>query len=767
MYSVACHFSSCKKNGASSLTSLNTSGTPTSNPITDTPTISRDNTISHEAQVYSGIITRSLSKVTTLKTESRADLNFINNQARNPPDSVVLTHNEVSSEMDNSSTARLTIYQPENENEQLPPAQSATTSNQPDTFPCRDSLQPPVKVPRWSALESDTLRELEDALRHNGELSNEKLASLMTDRFERVFTIDMVKGHRRKKRTAALVSPGNNKNYVTRITKHLIGALRPEKEHRPKTGRKKMNKPEPSFPLNSKQRKRMAYRKVQQAYYKDPKRVVAHLFYNQPLENVSCPVESGEKALQARLGMSSGLQLHCKRAHPDAFLQTCVQKTKARWSVDEINLLAKVEAKLHPACKNINQVLEQKLTDFHIARNVEMMKGQRRKAAYKELVLQYRRCQQQEKTVGSPCGVVGSSPQVISTSAHDTDALSNDLIREAYSLPEVDIDDLQTKLLHNLAPSSGPSTRGVRKYDSRPQTETTKTNVRVARFKRFQRLFQNNRGKLASHILDGASLDQFNGNIDEATALLVKTLSSRPILPANDEAESSNSPCVSVTQPITAEEVSRELKAARPTAVGPDGLKLHRLRELNAFDIASLFNLWLKAGKLPVSVKASRTIFIPKIDGTSDISKCRPITIASMLYRLFSRIITKGLAAAVHLSERQKAFLPGVNGVFDNASSLYAFIKDAKARALLRKKVHPALFDLISNVLTGTTYAEVKGLKGNAGRRISVLAFADDMTLLADSAAGLKILLKVSSDFLAESGMMLNAERSESFRETR
>ncbi|KRZ67743.1 Retrovirus-related Pol polyprotein from type-2 retrotransposable element R2DM [Trichinella papuae] len=236
------------------------------------------------------------------------------------------------------------------------------------------SLQPPVKAPRWSALESNTLRELEDALRQNGELSNEKLAWLMTDRFERVFTINMVKGHRRKFRetprtggedsrssitresTPALTAQtppstipvnaitsdnpetaeninkklkqhllhcttthnteveaeindiirdhiikGNNKNYVTRITKHLIGAMRPEEERRPKTGRKK-KKPEPSVPLNSKQRKRMAYRKVQQAYHKDPKRVVAHLFHSQPLENVSCPVESGEKALQARLG---------------------------------------------------------------------------------------------------------------------------------------------------------------------------------------------------------------------------------------------------------------------------------------------------------------------------------------------------------------------------------------------------------------------------------------------------------------------------------
>ncbi|KRX12847.1 hypothetical protein T07_2655 [Trichinella nelsoni] len=42
-------------------------------------------------------------------------------------------------------------------------------------------------------------------------------------------------------------------------------------------------------------------------------------------------------------GTKSGLQLHCKRSHPDIFLQTCNQKTKARWSSDEQNLLAKLE----------------------------------------------------------------------------------------------------------------------------------------------------------------------------------------------------------------------------------------------------------------------------------------------------------------------------------------------------------------------------------------------------------------------------------------
>ncbi|KRZ69036.1 hypothetical protein T10_8934 [Trichinella papuae] len=188
----------------------------------------------------------------------------------------------------------------------------------------------------------------------------------------------------------------------------------------------------------------------------------------------------------------NGLQLHCKRAHPDAFLETCSQKTKARWSSDLINYLAKLEASIHPADKNINQVLQQKLTEFRIVRNVEMIKGQRGKATYKELELQYRRDQQAEETVGSPHGAVGSS-QVNTTSAHYGDSVSCDLIREACRMTDVDINELQVQLLCNLASTRTHKSRGVREHDSR---SSIKANVRVARFKRFQRLFQNNRRKL-------------------------------------------------------------------------------------------------------------------------------------------------------------------------------------------------------------------------------------------------------------------------------
>ncbi|KRZ65076.1 hypothetical protein T08_16802, partial [Trichinella sp. T8] len=107
---------------------------------------------------------------------------------------------------------------------------------------------------------------------------------------------------------------------------------------------------------------------------------------------------------------------------------------------------------------------------------------------------------------------------------------------------------------------------------------------------------------LASHIFDKASLEQFGGSIDEASDHLEKFLS-RPRLESDSYSVINGDKSIGVAHPILAEEVELELKASRPSAVGPDGIALEDIKKLNSYDIASLFNLWLKAGDLPESVK--------------------------------------------------------------------------------------------------------------------------------------------------------------------
>ncbi|OUC49836.1 hypothetical protein D917_05021 [Trichinella nativa] len=222
-----------------------------------------------------------------------------------------------------------------------------------------------------------------------------------------------------------------------------------------------------------------------------------------------------------------------------------------------------------------------------------------------------------------------------------------------------------------------------------------KANPRVARFKRFQRLFRSNRRKLAGHILDVASLEQFDGSIEEVSTHLEKILSYRPNSESVEYSAVNAEHGVSITHPILAEENTSTLYALLKDAKA-------RSKEIciATLDLAKAFD----------SVPHSRIL-----------------------------------------------------------------------RALENKNVDPESVDLILKMLTGSTYVEIKGLKGKPitirngvrqgrlqacgpaydfhGEKICILAFADDLTLVADSAAGMKILLKAACDFLAESGMSLNTEK--------
>lgn len=83
----------------------------------------------------------------------------------------------------------------------------------------------------------------------------------------------------------------------------------------------------------------------------------------------------------------AGLSLHVRKIHPEEYHATNIpdQKVKARWDEDECYQLARAEAELVASsvqARKVNASLYEKFPD----RTQEAVKGQRRKAAYKELV---------------------------------------------------------------------------------------------------------------------------------------------------------------------------------------------------------------------------------------------------------------------------------------------------------------------------------------------------------------------------------------------
>uniref|UniRef100_A0A673B3A2 Reverse transcriptase domain-containing protein n=1 Tax=Sphaeramia orbicularis TaxID=375764 RepID=A0A673B3A2_9TELE len=115
--------------------------------------------------------------------------------------------------------------------------------------------------------------------------------------------------------------------------------------------------------------------------------------------------------------------------------------------------------------------------------------------------------------------------------------------------------------------------------------------------------------------------------------------------------------------PISENEVVTSLKQLkREGAPGPDGLKKNELSEWDpkGTKLARLFNTWLVSGKLPILLKGSRTVLIPKSNISDELRqiKCwRPITIGPILLRLFSGILTHRLARACSIHPRQRGFV--------------------------------------------------------------------------------------------------------------
>ncbi|KRZ48319.1 Retrovirus-related Pol polyprotein from type-1 retrotransposable element [Trichinella nativa] len=94
------------------------------------------------------------------------------------------------------------------------------------------------------------------------------------------------------------------------------------------------------------------------------------------------------------------------------------------------------------------------------------------------------------------------------------------------------------------------------------------------------------------------------------------------------------------------------------------------------------FNCFLLARYIPPQLKNCRTTLIPKTNNPRpDAEDYRPITIASCIYRQFSKIVTRQLENCISLHPRQKAFRSGTDGAFDNITTLTTIVCADLAKA--------------------------------------------------------------------------------------
>lgn len=268
------------------------------------------------------------------------------------------------------------------------------------------------------------------------------------------------------------------------------------------------------------------------------------------------------------------------------------------------------------------------------------------------------------------------------------------------------------------------------------------------------------------------------------------------------------------------------------SAAGPDGVTKTLLVkwDLNGAKLARLFNGFLAGGSIPKSLKSNRTTLLPKSKDVAErfsMSNWRPITIGSMILRLFSSVMFHRLASACSTSVRQKGFckVPGcsenlliIEGILKVRSTAkvplaMVFIDLAKAfdsishkhiQAVLEERlVDPAMVSLIMDSYVGcTTKVRTEcGLTPNISMDIgvkqgdplspllfnlaidpllrmlesrgqgflvgtdsfAVLAYADDLVLLSNSWEGMHRNMSILDAFCDLTGLKVNAAKSHGF----
>ena len=352
---------------------------------------------------------------------------------------------------------------------------------------------------------------------------------------------------------------------------------------------------------------------------------------------------------------------------------------------------------------------------------------------------------------------------------------------------------------------------------------THKRTRRRALYSRFQRMWKRQRAKAADTVLDG-TWDQDASDVPlETQDRYWRTLFETQSRPDTREPDPVRAPQWSLLTPFSQSEVLEALKRMKPsTSPGLDKRTISMLKKLPPAQLVNRFNLWALAGSIPSELHNGYTSLIPKEVGTDDPAKHRPITVSSVVVRLYHKCIAARLEAVCPTSTRQKAFKQ-VDGCRDNTAILQALLKratdpkspqecfvaflDVKKAfdsvsheslllAATRSGVPPPLLDYIRYfycaantrlVVSGRTGQVIRvsqgvrqgdpmsgwlfnviidwalsalnpaiGLDLESGR-LSHLAFADDIVLLAASRNGLQDQIRELSSHLLESGLSLSA----------
>ena len=384
---------------------------------------------------------------------------------------------------------------------------------------------------------------------------------------------------------------------------------------------------------------------------------------------------------------------------------------------------------------------------------------------------------------------------------------------------------IDVDLLGFFPPAERPR-RNVRRRPEQQAPVTSRAKRRAA-YSRVQALYKKSRTSCARTILAGKWREVAPSVELREQVAYWKTLFEHESQEDSREPPAEGAPEWEIVNPVTKDEVARHMRGLKDGAAGPDGKLRKHLKGLNTGALAARFNLWLLAGMAPDAFREGVTVLIPKSNDSTLPQDHRPITLGPILCRLYHRILAERVERHYRISERQKAFRRG-DGLAENCYILRTVIDDRKARCQatniafidvskafdsvshesiflaaasagipdplvdyvrsvyggLRTRIRangelseviavnrgvrqgdplsPVLFNAVIDLALRHMDPEI-GVKVDS-ERLSCLAFADDLVLLASTPQGLQKQFSGVERALCRSGLALNVGKSATLR---
>lgn len=214
---------------------------------------------------------------------------------------------------------------------------------------------------------------------------------------------------------------------------------------------------------------------------------------------------------------------------------------------------------------------------------------------------------------------------------------------------------------------------------------------RIISFKQTQIAWRKNRSRLAKDIINGKERDSKPPNEIPGFFEHWKSTFEAPSQPTSVEGMVEGGKKWNVWYEITKEDIDLALrKTDSHTAPGPDRISTALIKYCPRRVLIKLFNLFLLCGRIPAGLKGATTVFIPKKGELLSPSNFRPLSMSSVILRLFNKILAKRVVMSTSFDYRQRAFLP-MDGCCENIILLEAILDRAK-RA--KKNAFIAFLDL-------------------------------------------------------------------------